>query len=68
VLLGVGLPEVTQILRMSPEVTEQFFKIFQYKDKEVFSHISLVELSKQPTAVVEEISKLRFNKHEKHRV
>jgi hypothetical protein len=32
VLLSIGLPEITQILRMSPEVTERFFQVFWYKD------------------------------------
>merc|ERR1712166_1197763 len=34
VLLGVGLTEIKQILKMSPDVTERFFQVFQYKDKE----------------------------------
>jgi hypothetical protein len=36
VLLGVGLTEIKQILKMSPDITERFFTVFEYKDKEVF--------------------------------
>jgi hypothetical protein len=28
VLLGVGLTEIKQILKMSPDVTERFFQVF----------------------------------------
>jgi hypothetical protein len=53
---------------MSPEVTERFFRVFWYQDKEVFSKIALVELQDYPNAAVEELSQLRSNKNENLRV
>jgi hypothetical protein len=41
-LLGFGLKELRQVLRMQAETTERFFGLFVYTDSDVFSKINLV--------------------------
>jgi hypothetical protein len=52
VLLSIGLQEIRQILRMSPEVTERFFRVFWYQDKDIYSKIALAELQYYPNSSV----------------
>lgn len=68
ILLGIGLEEINQILKMAPEVCERFFQVFEYKDVNVFSKIALVELHKQPNTAVSSLSDFRSQRFEKQRV